>query len=57
MRHVPKENLCCTSVLSESQAARRSENLAPLGTTRSESEFSMGTAATCPIHSLNRVRK
>ncbi len=28
MRHVPKENLCCTSVLSESRAVRRSESLA-----------------------------
>ena len=28
VRHVPKENLCCTSVLSESRAVRRSESLA-----------------------------
>ena len=49
MWHVPKENLCCTSVLSDSQAVKRSENLAPLGTTRSESVFSMGTDATCPF--------
>ena len=28
MRHVPKEKLCCTSVLSESRAVRRSESLA-----------------------------
>ena len=28
VRHVPKENLCCASVLSESQAVRRSESLA-----------------------------
>ena len=57
VRHVPKENLCCTSVLSDSQAVRRSENLAPLGTTRSASVFSMGSCPAQPIFSLNRVHE
>ena len=38
--HVPKENPCCASVLNDTQGVRRSVNLVPLGTMRSESVFS-----------------
>ena len=50
-------NLCCASVLSESQADRRSEGLAAARHNEERERVSEGTAVTHPIFSLNRVRE
>ena len=50
-------NLCCASVLSESQAVRRSESLAAARHNEERERVSEGTAVTHPIFSLNRVRE
>ena len=49
VRHVPKENLCCASVLSESQAVRRSESLASARHNEERERVFVGTAANCPF--------
>ena len=48
MRHVPKKTLSAASLLSECER-KRCRSLEARGCAKSESEFSMGTAATCPF--------
>ena len=50
-------NLCCASVLSESQAVRRSESLAAARHNEERERVSEGTAVTHPIFSLNRYNR
>ena len=52
----PKKTLSAASLLSECERKRR-RSLEARGCAKSESEFSMGTAATCPSFSLNRVHE
>ena len=50
-------NLCCASVLSESQAVRRSESLASARHNQERERVSEGTAVDHPIFNLNRVHE
>ena len=52
----PKKTLSAASLLSECER-KRCRSLEARGCAKSESEFSMGTAATCPSFSLNRVHE
>ena len=52
----PKKTLSAASLLSECER-KRCRSLEARGCAKSESEFSMGTATTCPLHSLNRVHE
>ena len=52
----PKKTLSAASLLSECERKRR-RSLEARGCAKSESEFSMGTAATCPFQCLNRVHE
>ena len=51
-----KKTLSAASLLSECERKRR-RRLEARGCAKSESEFSMGTAATCPFKCLNRVHE
>ena len=50
-------NLCCASVLSNSQAVRRSESLASARHNEERERVSEGTAVDHPIFNLNRVHE
>ena len=52
----PQKTLSAASLLSECERKRR-RSLEARGCAKSESEFSMGTAATCPFKCLNRVHE
>ena len=52
----PKKTLSAASLLSKCER-KRCRSLEARGCAKSESEFSMGTAATCPFKCLNRVHE
>ena len=47
----PKKTLSAASLLSKCER-KRSRSLEARGCAKSESEFSMGTAATCPLNNV-----